>query len=101
MRELEKVAKVTEKALGRTPDEVLLVLDANTGQNAVRQAEEFLKSAGVTGIVLSKVDGTSKGGALIEVFEKFQTPVKLVGTGEKVSDLEDFDAVQFAARLFD
>ena len=67
MSELGKVLRVTEKALGRKPDEVLLVLDANTGQNAIRQAEEFSKAAGVTGLVLTKIDGTARGGALIGV----------------------------------
>jgi fused signal recognition particle receptor len=101
MAELEKVLKVTEKALGRKPDEILLVLDANTGQNAIRQAEEFIRSAGVTGIVLTKVDGTARGGALIGVFDKFKVPIKLIGTGEKVEDLLDFKADRFAASLFD
>jgi fused signal recognition particle receptor len=101
MNELEKVARVTEKALGRKPDEVLLVLDANTGQNAIRQAEEFKKTAGVTGLVLTKLDGTARGGALIGVYERLRIPIKLIGTGEKVEDLRDFRPDQFAAQLFD
>ncbi|MDX2066062.1 MAG: signal recognition particle-docking protein FtsY [Fimbriimonadaceae bacterium] len=101
MQELEKVLKVTERALGRKPDEVLLVLDANTGQNAIRQAEEFIRAAGVTGIVLTKIDGTARGGALIGVFDRFKVPVKLVGTGEKVTDLLDFKPDRFAASLFE
>ena len=101
MSELQKVAKVAEKSLGRKPDEVLLVLDANTGQNAVRQAEEFIKYAGVTGIVLTKVDGTSKGGALLGIYDKFRVPVKLVGVGEKMEDLKDFKPKEFAASMFD
>lgn len=100
MAELAKVAKVTEKGLGRPADEVLLVLDANTGQNAIRQAEEFLKFSGVTGIVLTKLDGTARGGALITVFEKFKTPIKLIGVGEKAEDLRDFSAHEFTSRLF-
>lgn len=101
MGELEKVLRVAEKALGRKPDEVLLVLDANTGQNAIRQAEEFKKTAGVTGLVLTKLDGTARGGALIGVYDRLKIPIKLVGTGEKVDDLLDFKPDRFAAALFD
>lgn len=101
MAELAKVSKVAEKALGRPIDEILLVLDANTGQNAIRQAEEFIKHAGVTGLVLTKLDGTSRGGALIGVYERFKIPVKLIGVGEKPEDLKDFKPDQFAAQLFD
>lgn len=100
MAELQKVARVVEKGLGRLADEVLLVLDANTGQNAIRQAEEFIKSAGVTGLVLTKLDGTARGGALIGVYERFKIPVKLIGVGEKAEDLRDFDPSDFAANLF-
>lgn len=101
MAELQKISRVTEKALGRKPDEVLLVLDANTGQNAIRQAEEFTKVAGVTGLVLTKLDGTSRGGALIGVYERFHVPIKLIGVGEKMEDLRDFKPDTFAAQLFD
>jgi len=101
MLELGKVLRVTEKALGHKPDEVLLVLDANTGQNAIRQAEEFKKAAGVTGLVLTKIDGTARGGALIGVYDRLKIPIKLVGTGEKMDDLKDFKADEFAASLFD
>ncbi len=101
MAELAKVAKVVEKALGRPADEVLLVLDANTGQNAIRQAEEFTNAAGVTGLVLTKLDGTARGGALIGVYERFHVPIKLIGVGEKAEDLRDFDADAFARGLFE
>lgn len=101
MAELQKVARVVEKGLGRPADEVLLVLDANTGQNAIRQAEEFTRAAGVTGLVLTKLDGTARGGALIGVYERFKVPIKLIGVGEKAEDLLDFDPQQFAANLFD
>ena len=101
MNELQKVAKVAEKALGRKPDEVLLVLDANTGQNAIRQAEEFIRYADVSGLVLTKIDGTSKGGALLGVYDKFHVPVKLIGVGEKVEDLKDFKPKEFAASMFE
>lgn len=101
MSELQKVARVVEKGLGRPADEVLLVLDANTGQNAIRQAEEFIAAAGVTGLVLTKLDGTARGGALIGVWERFKTPIKLIGLGEKPEDLRDFDATAFAEGLFE
>lgn len=101
MNELAKVERVTEKALGRKPDEVLLVLDANTGQNAIRQAEEFIKAAGVTGLVLTKLDGTARGGALIGVYERFKVPIKLIGTGEKVGDLRDFKPDRFVEAMFE
>ena len=101
MLELSKVQRVVHKALGRKPDEVLLVLDANTGQNAIRQAEEFSKATGVTGLVLTKLDGTARGGALIGVYDRFKIPIKLIGVGEKVGDLKDFKPDEFAAALFD
>lgn len=101
MAELEKVARVTTKALGHPPSEVLLVLDANTGQNAIRQAEEFTRVAGVTGIVLTKLDGTARGGALIGMFERLRVPIKFIGTGEGVADLQDFRPDKFAAQLFE
>lgn len=101
MAELEKVRKVTQKALGHNPDEVLLILDANTGQNAIRQAEEFTKAAGITGLILTKLDGTAKGGALIGINERLRIPIKFIGVGEKVTDLKDFIPDQFAAQIFD
>ena len=101
MAELQKVVKVAEKALGRKPDEILLVLDANTGQNAIRQGEEFKKAADVTGIVLTKLDGSARGGALIGLYDRLKIPIKLIGTGEKVEDLLDFKPDRFAAALFE
>lgn len=100
MAELSKVARSVEKAMGRKADETLLVLDANTGQNAIRQAEEFTAATGVTGLVLTKLDGTARGGALIGVYERFHVPIKLIGVGEKAEDLKDFSADEFAAGLF-
>jgi fused signal recognition particle receptor len=101
MSELQKVVRVAEKSLGRKPDEILLVLDANTGQNAIRQAEEFTKAAGITGLVITKLDGTARGGALIGVYDRLKVPIKLVGVGEKVGDLLDFKPERFAGALFD
>ena len=79
----------------------MLVLDATTGQNAVNQAEEFNKAAGVTGIVLTKLDGTAKGGIVVNICQKLGIPVKFVGVGEGIDDLQVFDAADFAAALFD
>lgn len=101
MQELAKVARAVEKANGRPADEVLLVLDANTGQNAVRQAEEFSKTSGVTGIVLTKLDGTARGGALIGLYDQLRIPVKLIGVGESPDDLRNWNSDEFAKQLFD
>ena len=101
MQELRKVSNVAEKALGRAPDEVLLVLDGNTGQNAIRQAQEFSKAAGVTGAVITKLDGTAKGGAIISVTEQLGIPIKMVGIGEKPEDLLPFSAADFAKELLE
>ena len=99
MDELTKVRRVLVKAAGREPDEVLLVLDATTGQNGIAQARVFTEAVGVTGIALTKMDGTAKGGIVLAVREELGVPVKLVGTGEGPGDLELFDAEAFARRL--
>jgi fused signal recognition particle receptor len=99
MDELEKVKRVLAKAAGREPQEVLLVLDASTGQNGISQARAFTETVGVTGVALTKLDGTAKGGIVLAVREELGVPVKLVGTGEGSSDLELFDARAFAERL--
>lgn len=98
MAELAKVRKVLEKA-GGTVGEVLLVLDATTGQNGIAQARAFTESAGVTGVVLTKTDGTARGGIVLAVREQLGIPVKLVGTGEAIDDLAPFDGAEFARRL--
>ena len=90
MEELSKIRRVCERELGRAPDEVLLTLDATTGQNAVTQAKEFTQAAGVTGIVLAKLDGTARGGIVVTLREELGIPVKLVGVGEKPGDLREF-----------
>lgn len=99
MQELAKVVSVATKALGRSPDEVLLVIDGNTGQNAIRQAEQFAEVAGVTGVVVTKLDGTPRGGAILGIRAQLGTPVKLVGVGERPEDLEDFDPDAFAREI--
>ena len=100
MDELGKIYRVIERELPGARKEVLLVLDATTGQNAVNQAEEFNNAAGITGIVLTKLDGTAKGGIVITIREKLGIPVKFVGVGEGIDDLQEFNAEDFANALF-
>lgn len=100
MDELGKVRRVIGKVVPGAPHEVLLVLDATMGQNALSQARLFKDVAGVTGIALTKLDGTAKGGVVISIADEFGLPVKLVGLGEKVDDLRPFDADAFADALF-
>ena len=99
MDELAKVSRVLDKAAGREPDEVLLVLDATTGQNGIAQARAFTEAVGVTGVILAKMDGTAKGGIVLAVHEELGTPVRFVGTGEKLEDLEPFDPKTYAESL--
>jgi fused signal recognition particle receptor len=99
MDELRKVRRVLEKAAGVPPDEVLLVLDATTGQNGIAQATAFTEAVEVTGVALTKLDGTAKGGIVLAVREQLGVPVKLVGTGEQLGDLETFDPKAFARRV--
>ena len=100
MRELGKIRKVVEKRIPGAPHEVLLVLDATTGQNAIRQAEEFFKTTSVTGIFLAKLDGTAKGGIVVAIRHQLNLPVKFVGIGETPEDMEPFDPEQFVEALF-
>lgn len=90
MEELRKIGRICERELGRKPDEVLLALDATTGQNAIRQAKEFTDAVGVTGIVLAKLDGTARGGIVVTLREELGVPVKLVGVGEGIGDILPF-----------
>ncbi|MBR5913332.1 MAG: signal recognition particle-docking protein FtsY [Selenomonadaceae bacterium] len=100
MEELKKINRIIGKGIPGAPHEVLLVLDATTGQNALRQAELFSKSANITGIVLTKLDGTAKGGMIIGIKEELNIPVKWVGVGERLDDLRPFNAKEFADALF-
>ena len=100
MAELGKVYRVVSKELGREPDEVLLVIDATTGQNALSQARLFNEVVPLTGIVLTKLDGTAKGGIILALSHELKIPVKLVGVGEQNEDLQDFDPESFATALF-
>lgn len=100
MEELAKINRVIEREAPDADREVLLVLDATTGQNAVNQAREFRLVADITGIVLTKLDGTPKGGVILSIREELGLPVKFIGVGEQVDDLQPFDADQFAEALF-
>ncbi|MCF6137078.1 signal recognition particle-docking protein FtsY [Pseudalkalibacillus berkeleyi] len=100
MNELEKIKRVIGKEIPNAPHEVLLVVDATTGQNAMSQAKTFSKSTEVSGIVLTKLDGTAKGGIVLAIRHELEIPVKLVGLGEKVEDLYEFDPDQFVYGLF-
>jgi len=101
MDELRKVRRVLEKAAGRPPDETLLVLDATTGQNGLAQASEFTEAVEVSGVALTKLDGSAKGGIVLAVRERLGVPVKLVGVGEGPNDLEPFRAEAFVGRLLE
>lgn len=100
MQELEKINRVIGREIKGAPHETLLVLDATTGQNAVSQAELFTKAAPITGVVLTKLDGTAKGGVVIGIKSRLKIPVKWIGVGESVEDLRPFDAEEFARALF-
>ncbi|MFH0939981.1 MAG: signal recognition particle-docking protein FtsY [Planctomycetota bacterium] len=100
MNELEKIYRVMKKVLANAPHEVLMVLDGNTGQTAVRQAKNFEHAAGVTGLIITKLDGTAKGGAVISMRAEVNLPVKWIGLGEKLPDLEPFDADVFVDEIF-
>ena len=101
MEELKKINRVIGKGVHGAPHETLLVLDAGTGQNAISQAELFTKSAPITGLVLTKLDGTAKGGVIIGIKSELSIPVKWIGVGEAVDDLKPFDSDDFAAALFE
>jgi fused signal recognition particle receptor len=100
MEELRKIARVVERELGRPADERLLVMDATTGQNGLNQVKQFNEAVGVTGIVLTKMDSTAKGGIVLTIADQLGIPIKLIGVGEKVTDLKLFSAQEFAEELF-
>lgn len=101
MEELNKIFRVIQREIPSAPHEVLMVLDATTGQNALSQAKLFGEKSSVTGLVLTKLDGTAKGGIVIAIRQELSLPVKLVGLGEKMDDLQPFDSAQFVHGLFD
>jgi fused signal recognition particle receptor len=100
MEELKKIKRVLARELPGAPHEVLLVLDGTTGQNALSQAKQFHEAVGVTGIALTKLDGTARGGVVVAIAEDMKLPVRLIGVGETADDLQDFDAGAFAEALF-
>ena len=100
MEELKKVKRSIDKAMPGAPQEILLVVDATTGQNALRQAELFNKAVGITGIALTKLDGTAKGGIVFAIRRGLGIPVRLIGVGEGIDDLRDFDTGEFVEALF-
>ena len=100
MSELEKMTRVAKREIPGAPHEVLLVLDATTGQNGLTQAKEFTRSAGVTGLILTKLDGTAKGGVVTAIARELKIPIRFVGVGEKIDDLVEFSADDFVEGLF-
>ena len=100
MEELRKIGRVVERELGRPADERLLVMDATTGQNGLNQVKQFNEAIGVTGIILTKMDSTAKGGIVLTIADQLGIPIKLIGVGEKVTDLKLFSAQEFAEELF-
>ena len=100
MKELDKIYRAIRKEIPDGPHETLLVLDATTGQNGLIQAKQFQEAAGLTGIILTKLDGTAKGGIVIAIAQELQVPVKFVGVGEGIDDLRPFDAGEFTKELF-
>jgi fused signal recognition particle receptor len=101
MKELDKIRRIVARQIPEAPHESLLVLDATTGQNAVVQAQEFLKTVKCTGIILTKLDGTAKGGSIIAIRQKLNLPVKYIGVGEGIDDLEAFDPQAYVDGLFE
>ncbi|MBQ5992582.1 MAG: signal recognition particle-docking protein FtsY [Clostridia bacterium] len=101
MNELNKIRRVIARELPDTPCEVLLVLDATTGQNAVAQAEAFLEVCELTGVILTKLDGTAKGGVTVQISDTLKVPIRFIGVGEGIDDLKRFDADEFAAALLE
>jgi len=101
MAELEKMRRTTQRVIPDAPHEVLLVMDGTTGQNGLEQARKFTESTGVTGIVLTKLDGTAKGGVVVAIARELNLPIRYIGVGEQIDDLMPFEAEQFVASLFD
>ena len=101
MNELSKIKRVISKKIENAPHEVLMVLDATTGQNAISQAKLFKRAVDITGIFLAKLDGTAKGGVILGMRKEVDIPVKYVGLGEGVDDIQEFDADKFVDALFD
>jgi len=101
MQELEKMRRTASKVIPTAPHETLLVMDATTGQNGLQQARQFTEAAGVTGIILTKLDGTAKGGIVVSIAQELGLPVRYVGVGEQIGDLLPFDPAAFVDGLFE
>ena len=101
MDELEKIKKVIDRELPEASKEILLVLDATTGQNAIEQVKAFKEVADITGLVLTKLDGTAKGGVVIGIVEENNIPIKFIGIGEQIDDMEIFNSKDFTSAFFD
>lgn len=101
MEELKKIKRVIGKIVPDAPNDVFLVLDGNNGQNAILQAEEFAKTTDITGLIITKLDGTAKGGVVFQISKKLNVPVKYIGVGEGITDLQDFDPDMFVSALFE
>ena len=100
MEELKKIKRIVSREISSAPHEILLVVDATSGQNAINQAKMFNEAVGVTGIALTKLDGTAKGGIILAINKELGIPVKLIGVGEGIDDLQDFNAEEFVEALF-
>lgn len=101
MRELQKIVRIAGRSLEGAPHEVMLVLDASLGQNALAQARQFYAAAGVTGITLTKLDGGAKGGILLAIAHELDIPIRFIGIGEQADDMAPFDADRFVSALLD
>jgi fused signal recognition particle receptor len=101
MEELKKIKRVLQKLIPDAPHEILLVLDASTGQNAIQQAKQFTSAVGITGIVLTKLDGTAKGGVILAIHHALGIPVRFIGVGEGIGDLQPFSKKAFVDALFE
>ena len=101
MNELTKIKKVMQKVVPEAPDEILLVLDGSTGQNAYEQAKQFIKATDVTSLAITKLDGTAKGGVVIGISHQLKVPVKYIGLGEKMTDMQPFNRTEFVESLFE
>ena len=100
MKELEKMNRVISREVEEAPQETLLIIDATTGQNGLSQAEAFMEVTNITGVILTKLDGTSKGGIVLAIRDKYNLPIKMIGLGEKMEDLEYFDLEDYIGGLF-
>ena len=101
MDEIKKIKRAASKARADAPDETWLVVDATSGQNALQQAREFNQALGLTGVILTKLDGTAKGGVVVAIVDALKIPVRFVGVGEQAADLRPFNPHSFVAALFD